>query len=256
MRAFAEKVLHLMGPTRRLPGQLRQRGGQGQQRQRADPHHRDQDRGRLAAQRREVVRLPVRHRRLLPRHRAPRGRRGPRRRSACSWWPRDTEGVRPRARVERPGHARLGQPRPDPRGLLRPRRPRADRARRLHPRDADVARLVGRQPDRDRRDLRRHRPRRLGLRAGPHDGGDVRRHRQADRLQPDAPGAHRRRRGGTSPRRTCGCAARSTSRPATRRSCPRPRSSPSWKLAKGAICEHCARGRPGARSRCAAPPVR
>ncbi len=56
--------------------------------------------------------------------------------------------------------------------------------------------LVGRQPGRDRRDLRRHRPRRLGVRPGPHHGRDLRRHRQADRLQPHAPGAHRRGRGG------------------------------------------------------------
>ena len=41
VRAFAEKVLHLMGTDKKADRQLRQRGGQGLQRQRADPHHRD-----------------------------------------------------------------------------------------------------------------------------------------------------------------------------------------------------------------------
>ena len=109
---------------------------------------------------------------------------------------RDSAGVRPPRAVAGPRHARLGQPRPGPGGLLRPRRRGAGDPRRLHPRDADVARLVGRQPDRDRGDLRRHRPGRVGVRAGSHHGGQVRRHRQADRVQPDAPGADRQRRDG------------------------------------------------------------
>ena len=150
---------------------------------------------------------------------------------------RDSEGIRPRARWNG-----LGMRASDNHGLVIEDCFVADDDALTVPgaftrATADVARLLGRQPGRDRRDLRRHRPRCVGVRVRPDDGGHVRRHRQADRVQPDAPGARRRRRGGASPRRTCGCAGRSTSRPATRRSSPSRRSWPSWKLAKGAICE-------------------
>ena len=59
VRAFAEKVLTLMGTESKWIGNFAVRGGQGRERQRRHPDRGHQGRRRLARQRHEVLRLPL-----------------------------------------------------------------------------------------------------------------------------------------------------------------------------------------------------
>ena len=106
----------------------------------------------------------------------------------------------------------------------------------VHARHPGVARILGRQPGRHRHDLRRHCPRCLRVRAGPHHGPTF-----ADTGAPIASSPMHQVLIGQAetlleeahlwPAASC------SSRAANRRVLPKPEVVKTWRMSKGAICE-------------------
>ncbi len=246
VRAFAEKVLTLMGTEGKWIGNFASEAVKAEQRQRRHPDRGDQDRGRLAAQRREVVRLPHRHRRLLPGHRAARATSRASTRCACS---SSTAASRGRARRAPTGTAWACAPRATTASSSRtassptttsltvpgalhdaPRRSRAARGSATRSRSA-------RSTPASRAARTTTRSRRVMTQKFADTGAPI-------ASSPDAPGDDRRGREAARRRSTCGLRRQLLLETAEPEILPKADVVRNWRLTKGAVCERRIRGHP------------